>query len=378
RALSGMRVPSYIGEVICTAVNPGTLPPHIIAMKALPSDMHDAWSVEVNFEYLGGMVLEIETRLEIQELEHQNENSSFIDSNSARLVTSDLLESFENYGKQLTGSEERIDETKKDEEELPDYSVESEKKVRSAAPASSSSSSSHGSKWKSIVNSVTKQVSQVPLTMGIRISSLTGTVQFRMKAPPSDQVWYGFAAMPDIQFDVETWVGDRRITSGRVAQLMINRLKAAVRDAFVIPHMESITVPWMSAEKDDWIPRAVAPFVWCRGSQQQDSAAEMPKQPEPAAANSTPDVGNSIGPASSPLQELSVPLLPPPPSKDDDGGDVEEDEEWRQRRMGTRERMRGLGKKMGEKLETKRRHIEEKGRSLVEKMRGGGGGGQQP
>ncbi|KAJ1417504.1 hypothetical protein SESBI_16560 [Sesbania bispinosa] len=40
------------------------------------------------------------------------------------------------------------------------------------------------------------------------------------------------------------------------------------------------------------------------------------------------------------------------------------------KKMGKRERMLDLGKKMGEKLEEKRRHIEKKSRNIVEKMRG--------
>jgi hypothetical protein len=48
----------------------------------------------------------------------------------------------------------------------------------------------------------------------------------------------------------------------------------------------------------------------------------------------------------------------------------EEDDSSRSRRIGRRELMLGLGKKMGEKLEVKRRHIEEKGRSFVDRMKG--------
>ena len=40
------------------------------------------------------------------------------------------------------------------------------------------------------------------------------------------------------------------------------------------------------------------------------------------------------------------------------------------KKMGRRERMLDLGKKMSEKLEEKRRHIEEESRYMVEKMRG--------
>jgi NAD+--asparagine ADP-ribosyltransferase len=40
------------------------------------------------------------------------------------------------------------------------------------------------------------------------------------------------------------------------------------------------------------------------------------------------------------------------------------------KKMGRKERMLDLRKKMGEKLEEKRRHLEEKSRNIVEKMRG--------
>ncbi|KAL8112510.1 hypothetical protein AgCh_019999 [Apium graveolens] len=47
-----------------------------------------------------------------------------------------------------------------------------------------------------------------------------------------------------------------------------------------------------------------------------------------------------------------------------------EGDDSRPKRMGnTRAKMLGLGKKMGEKLEERRRHIEEKGRNIVERMR---------
>lgn len=105
RALSNMRIPSYIGEVTCTAVDPGTLPPRILAMRVLPSDMNEVWSLEIDVEYLGGILLDIETRLELRELEFEEEESR-LNGNSDGEVTSDLLESFEYLGE----PEETIDE----------------------------------------------------------------------------------------------------------------------------------------------------------------------------------------------------------------------------------------------------------------------------
>lgn len=109
RALSNMRIPSYIGEVTCTAVDPGTLPPRILAMRVLPSDMNEVWSLEVDIEYLGGILLDIETRLELRELELEEEESR-LNGNSDGEVTPDLLEGIEYLGEQLKLPEETIDE----------------------------------------------------------------------------------------------------------------------------------------------------------------------------------------------------------------------------------------------------------------------------
>jgi hypothetical protein len=67
--------------------------------------------------------------------------------------------------------------------------------------------------------------SQVPLSFAIRVGSLKGTLRLHIKPPPSDQLWYGFTSMPDIDFNLESSVGDRKITSGYFSSLVVSRLK---------------------------------------------------------------------------------------------------------------------------------------------------------
>lgn len=59
-------------------------------------DMNEVWALEVDIEYSGGMLLDIETRLEVRELDFQKGMV-----NSDPVSTSDLLEGLEFYGKQL-------------------------------------------------------------------------------------------------------------------------------------------------------------------------------------------------------------------------------------------------------------------------------------
>jgi hypothetical protein len=111
-----MRTPSYVGEVICTDINTGNVPPCIVGMRVLPMEMSEVWALEVDIEYSGGALLEIETRLEVRELElhAETEDSNSEPSNVA--VPSDLLEGFEYLGKQLKLEERENDCQEKKED----------------------------------------------------------------------------------------------------------------------------------------------------------------------------------------------------------------------------------------------------------------------
>ncbi|KAK7269012.1 hypothetical protein RIF29_21727 [Crotalaria pallida] len=420
RTLSNMRTPSYIGEVICTDLNTGNVPPCIAGMRVLPMEMSEVWALEVDIEYSGGVVLEIETRLEVRELEllRGTEDSNPEPSNIGS-VPSELLEGFEYFGKQLNPAERTNDfqEQKEDDDRNTDVSK------------SSMSSSTPGSRLKSIFNSVAKQVSQVPLSLAIRVASLRGTLRLHIKPPPSDQLWYGFTSMPDIDFNLESSIGEHKISSGHFAILLVNRLKAAIRETLVLPNCESICLPWMLAEKDDWVPWNVAPFIWTNQESRNETSTSIntsnqveasassssngpkPEKQKPKSAESSQEParksssssGSQTLESSSSLEELAMPLLDNnrqeetrdliecriPSLQNDKGHETselnkmednsefqkqnrssEQEEGGTQKKMGRRERMLDLRKKVGEKLEEKRRHIEEKSRHIVEKMRG--------
>lgn len=83
-------------------------------------DMNEAWAFEIDIEYSGGAALDIETRLEIHELDLQKGLvDSNLESNSVEEVTSDLLEGFECYGKQLNLSKGKVNLTEHEDEGNP-------------------------------------------------------------------------------------------------------------------------------------------------------------------------------------------------------------------------------------------------------------------
>ncbi|KAI4983354.1 hypothetical protein ZWY2020_023846 [Hordeum vulgare] len=117
RTLSSMRTPAYVGEITLTEFSLGKLPPYVHAMRVLPLDLNELWAFEVDFEYSGGILLDIETRLEVEEPELQKDlmKTNFgTDSNGE--VDSELLESIEQYGNQFRGSQNSVSSVEEKDE----------------------------------------------------------------------------------------------------------------------------------------------------------------------------------------------------------------------------------------------------------------------
>ncbi|KAJ1281717.1 hypothetical protein BS78_04G327400 [Paspalum vaginatum] len=429
RTLSNMRTPSYVGEITLTDFSLGELPPYVHAMRVLPLDLNELWAFEVDFEYSGGILLHIETRLEVQEPELQKDiMKSNFGADADGEVDADLLDSIEQYGNQFNGAHKSASSVgEKDESDA------------SSQSKSTGWTSAYKSRWKTILHSIADHVSQVPLSLAIRISSVRGILRIHLKPPPSDQIWYGFVSMPDLEWDLESSVGDRKITNSHIATLIGNRFKASLRDSLVLPNCESISVPWMLAEKDDWVPRKDAPFIWLNhepteirshattstpseeGGLKDDSGSKRPMQTSPnssggseeslkavasfdeakqeAVAEASLHSQSSSAPAGEYVhndenEELRKPLLMTERLQEDTSesrvgspmhtshravvpaGEQQQAQasassvgEDAKRKSGRRARMMDFGKRMGDKLEEKRRTIEEKGRHIVEKMR---------
>jgi hypothetical protein len=50
-------------------------------------------------------------------------------------------------------------------------------------------------------------------------------MRIHLKPPPGDRVWYGFTSMPEIEWELESSVGDRKISSSYITSLIGNRIK---------------------------------------------------------------------------------------------------------------------------------------------------------
>lgn len=219
----------------------------------------------------------------------------------------------------------------------------------------------------------------------------------------------------------------------------------------MLPNCESICIPWMLAEKDDWVPRSVAPFIWIHpeSGNEISTSVDTNNQPcgglkasartlsgdgpelkqhkppkctkssqEPARKSDSvalPPISSSSVTlrSSKSSEELTRPLLEndkPPETRDlqelrttslqndntneaseaseEKMGDISvrespprnvvldkqhrsiERDDSRPKKIGRREKILDLKKRVSEKLEEQKRNFEEKSRHIVEKMRG--------
>lgn len=135
----------------------------------------------------------------------------------------------------------------------------------------------------------------------------------------------------------------------------------------------------MIAEKDDWVERNAAPFIWVSPETANSKPIDTSHIEKVETASIKEESKKEIEVAKDDLN-LKEPLLRDEktskeivvPSRDREIGTREEDNSSnnnKQKKGITRAKMLDFGRKMGDKLEEKRRHIEEKSRNIVEKMK---------
>ncbi|CAD5197011.1 unnamed protein product [Musa acuminata subsp. malaccensis] len=251
RTLSNMRFPSFLGRVECSGLDIGDLPPYIHNVKVVSKDMNEVLTAEIDTEYSGGITF----AFEVGQLGCRG---SSMDSN-LELESGSEMALLHSEGLQNNGEQMSVLDSSGDGEERE----EKEKKIdEPEQPQSSNWRSVWLSTWNSVKNSVADQVSQVPLSLSVRISSLSGTIRLHIKPSPSDQLWFGFTSMPEMDWSFESSVGEQRINIGAFTSMFKNLFENAIRGSLVFPNCECLCVPWMLDEKDNWIPVTEAPFKW--------------------------------------------------------------------------------------------------------------------
>ncbi|WOL16885.1 hypothetical protein Cni_G25673 [Canna indica] len=229
RTLSNVRFPSFFGRVECACLDVGDIPPFVRRLKVVNKDMTEVLTAEIDVEYSGGLSFAFEV-CPLGCKENNNDRNSDMNSGIEQMTTLDDSDGY--YSDELQHLE------------------------------SATWRNVWLSTWKTIKTTVSDHVLQVPLSLRVRVSSLRATLSLHMKPPPSDQLWFGFNSMPEIDWKFVPTIGNQRISNGAITLLFKKLFENAIRKSLVFPNCEYICTPWMLDDKDDWIPVAKAPFQW--------------------------------------------------------------------------------------------------------------------
>ncbi|EPE04597.1 ph domain-containing protein [Ophiostoma piceae UAMH 11346] len=87
---------------------------------------------------------------------------------------------------------------------------------------------------------------EVKTSLAIVLTQLEGHVLFKIKAPPSNRIWFSFRHMPKIEMEVRPIIMARQLTWPVFIQLIEGKIKEAIAESIVLPFWDD--TPFFSTE----------------------------------------------------------------------------------------------------------------------------------
>jgi len=288
RQLLKLRTPNYIKSVTVKEFGLGDLPPIATGIRMLPADSEGTLAFEVDVEWHTNFFITCETGLEVRDAKAQESVTAQATQPGLAGAAAAAL---------LTGIEEDLESNGTGQEFASQNGFLAGPKAIGAGEGSN-----RRGKWvqsmKSMMSHVADQVSQVPLLLRIYCTLLKGTMVVKMKAPPTNHVWFSFKEMPEMDLVSEPCIGDHRISSGPLAAFVVQQLKTQLQDTLVMPNCEDLFMNWMMSETDDWLPQSTVPVAFTPGQaydEEQQSSKWNPGSQIKAPNNYKPEAAE--GPA---------------------------------------------------------------------------------
>lgn len=91
---------------------------------------------------------------------------------------------------------------------------------------------------------------EVNLVLAVVLKRVEGHVLFKIKAPPSNRVWFSFQTMPKMEMAIEPIVSSRQITYTVILRQIENRIKEVFAETLVQPFWDD--VPFFRTEHKTW------------------------------------------------------------------------------------------------------------------------------
>lgn len=91
---------------------------------------------------------------------------------------------------------------------------------------------------------------EVNLFLAVLLKRVEGHVLFKIKAPPSNRLWFSFQTMPKMEMAIEPIVSSRQITYTVILRQIENRIKEVFAETLVLPFWDD--VPFFRTEHKRW------------------------------------------------------------------------------------------------------------------------------
>lgn len=91
---------------------------------------------------------------------------------------------------------------------------------------------------------------EVNLVLSLQVRKLEGHVLFKIKAPPSNRIWFSFSQMPKMEMSVEPIVSSRQITYTVILRQIEARIKEVIAETLVLPFWDD--TPFFKTEHKKW------------------------------------------------------------------------------------------------------------------------------
>ncbi|KAI8328227.1 putative integral membrane protein conserved region-domain-containing protein [Chlamydoabsidia padenii] len=81
---------------------------------------------------------------------------------------------------------------------------------------------------------------RLPLVLSLTLQSLSGTIRFKIKPPPSNRYWVGFCTMPRMKWSIVPAVSNYNVKLTLVTKIIESKIRRMMADNMVLPNMEDI------------------------------------------------------------------------------------------------------------------------------------------
>jgi len=280
--LAKIHVPYFIDDLTVCDIDLGSEVPQLLRVSRPPYLNEQGLWVHVDVAYHGGLQMSLETKINLMKLkkaaatddddDHETE-PSLISSNSA--ITDpdeeDSAESSEDDEYKEDVKDYKLDTTDTDSGTVAGSS-KSKKFMRLVNRITASRYFQQATEYKYIKRAM-EGVSNTPLVLTVELNRLVGTLAINVPPPPSDRLWYGFTANPDLIISAKPKVGEREVSVTIVTDWIQKKLATEFQRVLVMPNMDDLQIPVMCAKLYSFLDCVRPNDEGAEASSQQQDAA---------------------------------------------------------------------------------------------------------